>query len=79
MSFKNNFHQFKSFKYFVFNKWVIDGDIKVFFDQISYEWILNNLPMPNGTKRIFEEWFMSPIEYQWELEVSAMGALKAVI
>jgi RNA-directed DNA polymerase len=60
-------------KYFVSTKWVIDVDIKVFFGQISYQWILNNFPMPSGTKRILEEWLKSPIEYQGELEVSPMG------
>jgi retron-type reverse transcriptase len=29
-------------KYFVSTKWVINVDIKAFFDQISYQWILNN-------------------------------------
>jgi hypothetical protein len=28
-------------KYFVSTKWVIDVDIKAFFGQISYQWILN--------------------------------------
>jgi hypothetical protein len=48
---------------------VIDVDIKAFFGQISYQWILNNFPIPSGTKRILEKWFKSPIEYQGELEV----------
>jgi RNA-directed DNA polymerase len=60
-------------KYFVFTKWVIDVDIKTFFGQISYQWILNNFPMPSGTKRILENLLKSPIEYQGELEVSTMG------
>ncbi len=50
-------------KYFISTKWVIDVDIKAFFGQISYQWILNNFPMPSGTKRILEEWLKSPIEY----------------
>jgi len=57
---------------------VIDVDIKTFFGQISYQWILNHFPMPSGTKRILEEWLKSRIEYQKELEVYAMGSLKAV-
>jgi RNA-directed DNA polymerase len=39
-------------KYFVSTKWVIDVDIKALFGQISYQWILNNFPMPSCTKRI---------------------------
>ncbi len=62
-------------KYFVSTKWVIDVNIKAFF---GYQWILNNFPMPSGTKRILEEWLRSPIEYQGELEVFAMGSLKVV-
>jgi RNA-directed DNA polymerase len=60
-------------KYFISTKRVIDVDIKTFFSQISYQWILNNFPMPSGTKRILEEWLKNPIEYQREFEVSAMG------
>jgi RNA-directed DNA polymerase len=66
-------------KYFVSTKWVIDVDIKAFFGQISYQWILNNFPMPSGTKRIIKEWLKSPIEYQGELKVFAMGVLQGSV
>jgi len=45
----------------------------------NYQWILNNFPMPSGTKRILEEWLKSPIEYQRELEVSTMGVLQGSV
>ncbi len=35
--------------------------------------------MPSGTKRILEEWLRSPIEYQGELEISAMGILQGSV
>ncbi len=35
--------------------------------------------MPSDTKRILEEWLKSPIEYQGELEVSAMGVLQGSV
>nr|YP_009040961.1 ORF622 [Tetraphis pellucida]AIB08452.1 ORF622 [Tetraphis pellucida] len=59
-------------KYFV-SKWVIDADIKAFFGRIFHRWILNNFPMPSSTGIVLEEWLKSPIEYQGELEVSALG------
>lgn len=33
--------------------WVMDADIKGFFDNISHEWILRNIPMD---QRILKEW-----------------------
>ncbi len=35
--------------------------------------------MPSGTKRILKEWLKSPIEYQGELEVFAMGVLQGSV
>jgi RNA-directed DNA polymerase len=59
-------------KYFV-SKWMINASIKAFFSQIFHQWILDNFPMPSSTGIVLEEWLKSPIEYQGELEVSAMG------
>ena len=38
------------------NKWILDADIKGFFDNISHEWLLSNLPLPKVHKHIVEEW-----------------------
>jgi len=29
-------------------QWVLEGDIKACFDEISHEWLLNNVPMDKG-------------------------------
>lgn len=34
-------------------RWILDADIKGFFDNISHKWIMNNIPM---NKRILEQW-----------------------
>lgn len=28
------------------NKWILDAEIKSFFDEISHDWLLNNIPLP---------------------------------
>lgn len=38
------------------DKYVLDADIKGFFDNISHEWLLNNLPLPNIHKKIIDKW-----------------------
>jgi len=37
------------------NKYVLDADIKGFFDNISHEWLLENLPLSNIHKKIVEK------------------------
>ena len=32
-------------------KWILEGDIKSCFDEISHEWLMNNVPMDNGILR----------------------------
>jgi len=34
-------------------QWILEGDIKACFDEISHEWLLNNIPMD---KRILQQW-----------------------
>jgi RNA-directed DNA polymerase len=35
----------------VSSQWVLEGDIKSCFDEISHDWLLNNVPMDNGILR----------------------------
>src|SRR5262249_52658813 len=37
-------------------QWVLEGDIKSCFDQISHEWLLNHIPME---KRTLKKWLKS--------------------
>lgn len=37
-------------------KWVLDADIKGFFDNICHEWILNNVPLAGKHLAILKEW-----------------------
>lgn len=36
--------------------WILEADIKACFDQISHEWLLDNIPLP---KRILRQWLKS--------------------
>ena len=38
------------------DKYILDADIKGFFDNISHEWLITNLPLPNIHKKIVEKW-----------------------
>ncbi|TYQ15203.1 UNVERIFIED_CONTAM: RNA-directed DNA polymerase [Acetivibrio alkalicellulosi] len=44
-------------------KWVLEGDIKGCFDNISHEWIMNNIPMD---KMILEKWLKAGIIFDNE-------------
>ena len=34
-------------------QWILEADIKACFDEISHDWLLNNIPLP---KRILQQW-----------------------
>lgn len=40
-------------------KWVLDADIKGFFDNINHDWIRKNLPLPSTHKTILDGWLLS--------------------
>lgn len=40
-------------------KWVLDADIKSFFDEISHEWILRSIPLPKSHLNILKGWLKS--------------------
>jgi RNA-directed DNA polymerase len=36
------------------SKWILDADIKSFFDEIDHNWLLDNLPLPKSHKLIVQ-------------------------
>jgi len=48
--------QFKTTQLKAENKWVLDADIKGFFDNINHDWILANIPLDNKLKVILKDW-----------------------
>jgi RNA-directed DNA polymerase len=38
------------------DKYILDADIKGFFDYISHEWLLTHLPLPNIDKTVLQKW-----------------------
>lgn len=51
--------QFKTTELKTENKWILDTDIKGFFDNINHNWILENIPLNNELKLILKEWLKS--------------------
>jgi RNA-directed DNA polymerase len=51
--------QFKTTELKTENKWVLDADIKGFFDNINHDWILANIPLNNKLKVILKDWLKS--------------------
>ena len=45
-------------------KWILDADIKGFFDNINHEWIMNNVMIPPKFKIILENWLKSGTIYE---------------
>lgn len=40
-------------------KWVLDADIKGFFDNINHDWIRENIPLPSVHKTVLDGWLKS--------------------
>jgi RNA-directed DNA polymerase len=51
-------------------QWVIEGDIKGCFDNISHEWLIENTPMD---KRILAQWLKAGIIYNEEYSETTAG------
>lgn len=63
------------------NIWVYDADIKGFFDNISHEWILKNIPL---RKKILKEWLNAGHQeldtfVEWTAGVPQGGVISPVI
>ncbi len=52
-------------------KWILEGDIKGCFDNISHKWIIENIPMD---KKILKEFIKAGYIYQKELFPNTKGA-----
>lgn len=67
-------HQRNSNKrYFVHSKFVINIDIKRFFDKVNHKWLLENYPFPTNFMGILEGWLSSEIVFQGEYETTLTG------
>lgn len=51
-------------------EWVIEGDIKACFDQISHEWLIEDIPMD---KRILTKWLKAGIIFEKEYSDTKAG------
>nr|YP_010338942.1 putative reverse transcriptase protein [Erythrolobus coxiae]UNJ19014.1 putative reverse transcriptase protein [Erythrolobus coxiae] len=51
-------------RYFSHSKYILQVEIKGFFDNVDHEFILNQYPMPKKYKGILESWLKAPISYQ---------------
>lgn len=51
-------------------EWVIEGDIKGCFDNISHEWLMNNIPLD---KKILSQWLKAGIIFKGEYSNTEAG------
>lgn len=60
-------------KYFTRSKYILNIDIKKFFDKVNHDWLLKNYPFPNNFVNILRDWLSGKIIYQGEYETSISG------
>jgi len=60
-------------RYFVHSKFVLNIDVKQFFDKVSHEWLLKNYPFPTKFIHILKGWLSSVIIFQNEHEIPLTG------
>ena len=60
-------------RYFVHSKFVINIDVKQFFDKVSHEWLLENYPFPIKFIHILKDWLSSAIIFQNKHEIPLTG------
>jgi group II intron reverse transcriptase/maturase len=60
-------------RYFVHSKFVINIDVRQFFDNVSHEWLLENYPFPIKFIHIFKDWLSSAVIFQNEHEIPITG------
>jgi RNA-directed DNA polymerase len=60
-------------RYFVHSKFVINIDVKQFFDNVNHDWLLENYPFPIKFISILKSWLSSSIIFQGEHEIPLTG------
>jgi len=55
------------------SKWILDADIKSFFDEIDHDWLINNVPLPNTHKLIVNGWLKAGASYENTLTDTTAG------
>lgn len=70
-------------KVFSLTKYVLDADIKGCFDNISHEWLLNNVPFPNKFKGLLynslKTTIVEPVEPKKQSELSRLSYIKGYL
>lgn len=60
-------------RYFVHSRFVINIDVKQFFDKVNHKWLLENYPFPTKFIHILKGWLSSAIIFQGEHEIPLTG------
>ena len=60
-------------RYFVHSKFIINIDVKQFFDKVDPEWLFKNYPFPAKFIHILKGWLSSVIIFQGEHEIPITG------
>lgn len=43
------------------NKWILDADIKGFFDNINHEWLMSRVPLHSELKKLLNQWLKAKV------------------
>lgn len=54
-------------------KWVLDADIKGFFDNIDHSWLLKHIPLPDRFKNLLNKWLKAGSIHNKEFSDSPSG------
>jgi RNA-directed DNA polymerase len=60
-------------RHFAHSKFVLNLDVKQFFDKVNNEWLLKNYPFPTKFLHILRSWLYSSISFQSEHEIPFSG------
>jgi len=60
-------------RYFSHSKYVYSLDIKGFFNNVSHDWLVENVPIPLRFREIWSQWLTSEVYYQGNLSQVLSG------
>lgn len=69
MAFRKNSNK----RYFVHSRFVINIDVKQFFDRVNHSWLLENYPFPTKFIHILKSWLSNATIFQGEHEIPLTG------
>ncbi len=60
-------------RYFSHSKYVYSLDIKGFFNNVSHDWLVENVPIPSRFRKVWSQWLTSEVHYQGDISQVLSG------